>query len=494
MNIFQKLIVRTGICCIVSIGAGLGMAGCDSYLNVNTDPTRPSQVSLAALLPSTLLFTSNAQFTAGRNASLWTQQLASQQAGGFDIQVQASTDWDGSWTGMYLNALTNLDRIDKQAQTQQSPYYQGIAKILQAINLGLATDTWENVPYSQAFQGSTNFTPSYDQQQQVYQTITTLLRDGITLLNSPTSNFAPGNDDVIYRGNRDNWRRLANSLLARYALHLSAKGASQAGMNALTALQAGAFQSSAQDFQFTYSGGGLSPILTLANETTIGRIYTVLWSNYLVSAMNANGDPRLPRIAGGATGQTLTSFVGAINGLGQPGPNGANAYITPTSWYAANPIQIMTFTEVKFIEAEARFLANGGTPTSAGTTPEARTALIDAITANMTKMGIPMSSIATYTAQIPAAASLRLSNILLEKHRAMLLNAEVWTDMRRWAYNPAIYTGLTLPMNHNPDLMGRWIQRAIYPQSEVTRNPIAFAANWQSVATYPSQPMWRDRP
>lgn len=494
MNNFRKLLVRTAAWCMVSIGAGLGMAGCDSYLNVNTDPTRPSQVSLAALLPSTMLFTSNAQFAAGRIASLWTQQLASQQAGGGDIQLQAPSDWDVSWSGVYLNALTNLDRMDKQAQAQQSPYYQGVVKILQAINLGLATDTWENVPYSQAFQGSANFNPSYDQQQQVYQTITTLLRDGITLLNSPTSNFSPGNDDVIYRGNRDNWRRLANSLLARYALHLTAKGASQAATNALTALQAGALQSSAQDFQFTYSGGGISPILNLANETTIGRIYTVLWSNYLIGAMNANNDPRLSRIAGGATGQTLTTFVGAINGLGQPGPNGANAYITPTSWYAANPIQIMTFTETKFIEAEARFLAGGGNATSTGTTAEARTALIDAITANMTKMGIPASSIATYTAQIPPAANLRLSNIMLEKHRAMLLNAEVWTDMRRWAYNPAIYTGLTLPMNHNPDLAGRWIQRAIYPLSEVTRNPTTFAQNWQSVATFPSQPMWRDRP
>ncbi len=493
MKNLRTLLVRTTAWCFLGISAGMGVSGCDAYLNVNTDPTRPSQVSLAAILPSTMLFTANAQFSTGQNASLWTQQLASQQAGGNDIQTQAPGNWDGSWSNIYLGALTNLDRLDKQAQAQQSPYYQGVAKILQAINLGLATDIWENVPYSQAFQGSANFTPTYDPQQQLYQTITTLLRDALTLLNSSTSNFAPGNDDVIYRGNRDNWRRVANSLLARYALHLSAKGAQQAGNNALTALQAGALQNIAQDCQFAYSGGGISPILNLATETTGGRIYTVLWSNYLIGAMNANGDPRLSRIAGGAVGQTLTTFVGAINGLGQPGPNGANAYITPTSWYAANPIQIMTFAETKFIEAEARFLANGGNATSTGTTPEARAALIDAVTANLTKMGVPSSSVATYTAQIPAAANLRLSNIMTEKFRAMLLNAEIWTDMRRWGYNPAIFTGLALPMNHNPELGGRWIQRAIYPQSEITRNSSTFGQNWQTAATYPAEPMWRDR-
>jgi hypothetical protein len=149
---------------------------------------------------------------------------------------------------------------------------------------------------------------------------------------------------------------------------------------------------------------------------------------------------------------------------------------------------------LKFIEAEARFLAAGGTRTSVGVSPEVRQAVIDGVRANMTKMGVATAAIDTYVQALPAASAMKLSDIMGEKYKVLFLHPETWTDIRRYDYSPDVYTNLALPANHNPDLRGRPIQRGIYPTSEQTLNRTVFAANWQSRADFFADKMWRDRP
>jgi len=510
MKTFKQHLVRgivgiviarvTAFCTVGGLlgGAVVGLSSCNSYLDVNTDPTRPSsdQISLSALLPSIQVFTADAHARVSLSgAALWSQHLANQQSGDDDTHNTSGTDWNAAWSTIYLSALTNADRMVKLGVTQNNPHYQGVGKILQAINLMYATDIWENVPYSQAFRGSEVFTPQYDNQQQIYGTLSTLLREAVQLLQTPLPPGAePLSGDLVYNGNVDNWRRLANTLLARHALHLSAKGAQQAGQAALQFLQAGSIATNAGDAQFAYTGG-VTPFSIFrqnANELTIGRIFTVVIANYIVSQMNTINDPRLPLIARGERDNVLTTYTGAINGAGAAA-NGANTYMTPSTWYAANPVQLVTFSEAKFLEAEARFLAAGGTASSTGAPAEARTALVDAVRANMTKMGVAATAIDTYLQRIPPAAMLKLSDIMMEKYRALFLHPEVWVDMRRYNYDVNVYIGLQLPQNHNPDLRGRWIQRGIYPQSEQARNQTAFTANWQSRPDFLAEQMWRDR-
>jgi hypothetical protein len=241
-------------------------------------------------------------------------------------------------------------------------------------------------------------------------------------------------------------------------------------------------------------------LLQNANETVQGRIFSVLFSDYYLGSMVAMNDPRLPLIARGTpstnSDQVLTTFIGAVNGNGTTTMGRtANAYITPLSWYPANPFQVLTFAEAKFIEAEALFLEAGGTATSTGAPAAARTALVDAIRANMSKMGIPNATTDTYVLQIPTAENMRLSTIMMEKFKTLFLNPEIWVDMRRYDYNTSVFPNLRLPLGHNPELGGRWIQRAIYPTSEQTRNAQAFRANWTGTnAAFAAEKMWRDRP
>ncbi|HKK46459.1 MAG TPA: hypothetical protein VJ964_13125, partial [Balneolaceae bacterium] len=57
--------------------------------------------------------------------------------------------------------------------------------------------------------------------------------------------------------------------------------------------------------------------------------------------------------------------------------------------------------------------------------------------------------------------------IMKEKNVAMFLQPEAWTDARRFDYQ---YPDFDLPYHVNPDLNGNFIQRILYPNSELTRN------------------------
>ncbi|MFN9960301.1 MAG: SusD/RagB family nutrient-binding outer membrane lipoprotein, partial [bacterium] len=69
--------------------------------------------------------------------------------------------------------------------------------------LGITSDMWGDVPYSEAFKGSpdgTGLRPKYDKQEFIYDTIQSLLDKGILNCQAESSTFSPSSDDVIYGG------------------------------------------------------------------------------------------------------------------------------------------------------------------------------------------------------------------------------------------------------------------------------------------------------
>ena len=145
---------------------------------------------------------------------------------------------------------------------------------------------------------------------------------------------------------------------------------------------------------------------------------------------------------------------------------------------------MMTFAEVKAIEAESRFLINDGSYTSKGTTAETYAAYLAIPTANMKKLEVTDADAATYltsTAVNVGAAQLTLLNILREKYKAMFLIGDIWTDVRKYDY-----WDFPVPSNVNVELGGKRIQRMKYPSSELTRN----SANAEQNQKLPVTPMW----
>jgi Starch-binding associating with outer membrane len=463
-------------------------SGCNSFLggDINIDPSRTTEdnVSIQGLMSTVQFYTSESHFGASWVSSRYIQQIADVVTDGIDVQRDQSIP--GVWSNIYLNTIPNLNVMIRKAQTANQPFYIGTARIMMAVNLGLATNMWENVPYSQADQGASGvFRPNYDTQEQVFQGIQSLLDQGIATLQPIATQTTARPDDLAFNGNVARWIRLAWTLKARYALQLSRRGSAAAANAALQALANG-MQSNADDFQLVYTTRNLNPWNSnVARANTTGNL-TITHGAYLINQMNgSNGqpiDPRLPLIA--SRPATATTWVGVTAGRGTG--SGSNVSFTTSSWQSTDtsPIQMCTFAEAKMMEAEARFLANGGTSTSRGTTAQAYAAWQDGMRANILKLGVTTAAANTFVENASVnvgAANLTLSNIMVEKYKTLFLHPEAWTDLRRYAYSNDVYRGLALPENLSPDLQGRWIQRMSYPSSETSRNTDVARANFKAI-------------
>ena len=469
------------------------ISSCEDYLggDTNIDPNRPAEITLEAYLPTLADATAESHYYVAFEANQVAQQLASYFASGADIheEFRIGTGWEL----LYLRNMANAKELGRQAVEQESPHYAGIAKIYQAIGLGLATDSWENVPFSEAFQGTEELTPQYDEQATVYESlIPSLLDEAIADLQAENSVSSPGSDDIVYGGDLDQWIKTANVLKARYAIHLTSKGAQQAATDALNAVSGLSYESNDDDFQLEYDERNLNPWhAQVALAINTGN-FTVAPAAQLVDMMNGElynvFDPRLPLIVD--LGADETEYEGMVNGT----EGGNTVDLRDNTWYASNvaPLLMITYAEAKFIEAEALFLSNGGTETSVGTTDAAYQAYLDGIAAHMDKLGVDEVEQQAYLSDpnvAVGAANLTLGLILKEKYIALFLNPEVWVDLRRYDYSDQLYRGFTLPENHNPQLSGEFIQRASYPFDELSRNTQAVEANNKPLAAE----MWRDQ-
>lgn len=450
-------------CTLLLVALATLLTSCKDFLDVNVDPTLKGDAAIQELLPTALFYTSESSYYQAYIACQYVQQIGSARAlGDLDSQVQA--DNSTGWSQFYLNIFPHLNLMISKGQSGNAPAYVGISKTLMAYNLGLLTTSWENIPYSQADQK--NFAPVYDTQQSVYTAIQKLLDEGIIELQKNTGT-KPGADDLIYAGDLAKWTKFAYTLKARFALHLSVKNSQQAAQAALDAVQKG-FASNADDFELMYNTKNLSPWYSrVALANTTGNI-TITHSATFIDLMNGKGgtvvDPRLPKLA--TLRKSQTEYLGVNPGTGA----GASVDFTTGSWSSNinSPIEMVTYSEAKAIEAEARFILNGGTVTSKGTTAPGYDAYLEIIKANMKNVGVSDADMIAYTSNARinvGAANLTLSQILAEKNKAMFLIGDIWTDFRRYDY-----LNMPVPANLNVDLQGKFIQRFNYPTSETTRN------------------------
>jgi hypothetical protein len=197
----KKNITKTIIITLLIVG----FTGCsDNYFDVNT-PTgtaQPEQLRIGDLLAPVIYRTMYGQlYSAEQVLGNYTQYFVG-QGGTASGETQAS----GLWTSVYLYTLPNLKTIKEKANEVGAVHYAAVADVLTAINLGIATDTWDNIPYSQAAFGQDNLFPEFDTQESIYTEIFALLDSAITGLQATdTSGIEPGNEDLIYGGDISKW-------------------------------------------------------------------------------------------------------------------------------------------------------------------------------------------------------------------------------------------------------------------------------------------------
>lgn len=458
----------------------ISFSSCNDFIggDTNLNPNKTNDANFNTLAPTIMYYTAeNVQATA-TVANQYAQNIGAVVAAGADAQNENT--FTGVWNNIYLNIIPNANAIIKKSQsTANADYYVGIANTLIAFNLALGSQIWENVPYSQADQPN-NYAPTYDSQESIYKEILKLLDDAIIRFNTPATEvvFKPSSDDIIFKGNIDKWKKVAHTLKARYLLHLLKKGGDATTASILDNLSKGIL-TNADDFDLLYTDRNFNLWYQTALSNNTGNLTTTFSSTFM-DLLNGSAqgvtDPRVSLHAY-KTSTTDTLFRGKTPGLAN---NGNTVYNNGTSFFGWNfrvntPIQMITNSEARFIEAETRLIQNGGTADN-----DVYNAYLEGIRSNMTKMGVSVANIDAFLAHPNigvGSSNLSIAHIMTEKYKALFLNPESWTDLRRYDYSSNVISTLILPENQNPDIKGTWIQRGQYPASEGSRNSKNVTAN-----------------
>jgi len=431
---------------------------CKKYLDVNVNPNSPTQPAINGLLTRV---TQNAALNVNRVSNItsyYTQYLASPNPSS-PTDVYEPIDASSAWTSLYDN-MTDAYDLEKIAAEQGATQHQGVAKILLAMDLHLVHNLWGSAPYTEAFTGEI-LTPAYNTAEDIFQTCIQLLNDGITLVQAAgATRTIPSASDLIHNGSVDGWVRTAHALKARLLNQLS-KTTQYNAANILAEVDASYTPTTKNAFITVFN------VRNPWNQIAVNNASLLLdgWlSSYYVDALDGTTftytDPRIPLTA------SLTQFGdyrGTRNGAGRVGSGTQKdeSYISLTGYYSStsSPQYIISYEEVKFIEAEAAFRSNNKT--------RAYAAYLEGIRANMNKMGVAAAARDTYVNNAAISvgeANLTLNLIFQEKYKTLYLMPVTWDDARRFDYQ---YQGFQLPLNA---VEATFIRRLVYPAVETSRN------------------------
>ncbi len=134
------------------------------------------------------------------------------------------TDAPAEWSFQYGIAMNNLADIihviDSRKNKADLVNKTAIARILKAWSASKLTDTYGDVPYFESCLpvDVAVFQPKYDTQESIYKDLFKELKEAAAQLDASKASY--GSADLIYGGNVEKWKKLANSLRLRLALRV----------------------------------------------------------------------------------------------------------------------------------------------------------------------------------------------------------------------------------------------------------------------------------
>ncbi|HEX7905784.1 MAG TPA: SusD/RagB family nutrient-binding outer membrane lipoprotein [Chitinophagaceae bacterium] len=449
-NISLLLFFSVGIISLQSCRKG--------YFDLNSNPIQVLKPTLVTLLTTATHKTGINNYNVGSITSTYVQYLANPSAGA-SSDIYQMVDYSGTWDALYY-AMADISDLRKMAIEQGTSEYLGVADVLLSYHINLVSDLWGAAPFSDAFNPA-QLTPKYDTHQELYTKALSLLDEAIVELTKTDAVIKlNATSDLIHGGARAKWLKTAYALKARMLIKVS-KLPSYNAASVLTAID-NAYTANADD-------AGMASFQQRNSWAQVARNNTLLtlggWlSEQLVDHLNGVTygvfDPRIRKITDPTVNNT---FIGTVNGAGNrpPGNNTVKdeCYVATSSPWTSElaPLLIVTYAELKFIEAEAALSSN---PT------RAYTAYLAGINANMDKLQVPAGTERTnyITAASVGAASLTRGLIFKEKYVATYLNPEAWNDARRFNY---AYKDFTLPQGA---VLNTFIRRLEYPTVERSEN------------------------
>lgn len=321
------------------------LASCDKFdEDININPNQPSNASGTQLIANAALSLSS--LGSSPSAQFHAQYLAETQYPGASLYPDGGTSFYWLYQGPLMNLQTVLNSESLSATEGPVNNQRAVAKILKAYFFWHTTDRWGDVPYSEALLGAENFTPKYDTQEAIYN-------DLFIQLEQANSEITAGNisNDIIYNGDVNKWKRLANTIRMLMALRLSEVDPTKAAAEFNKALEAGIMTSNADNLVFRHLADANNQNYWFGEISNRNREWWAL-TETLVNELKPVEDPRLAVY--GAPARTSDEFVGLPYGRVEGLPNVTNySLLGPAMWKQDAPVYLVTYAQALFAKAEA---------------------------------------------------------------------------------------------------------------------------------------------
>ncbi len=355
----MRLIIKI----LTSIIILLLYSSCESWLDINKDPNNPSeaneQLTLSAGISSiAYVYGGKYQVLGALWSQHWTQSLGASQYTGLDSYDINSSTYNGQFNELYSGALTNLEYIRKRAIENQSWNYYLIATVMQCYVYQILVDLYDQIPFSEALKGDEGIvSPHYENGPDVYDSLITRIDDALNKDMDDDDIPQVGNEDILFKGNIEQWKAFANSLKLKIFLRqvYARPAVAENGIQALfTNPEVKFLEADAAMTQFTNEAGRRNPLYE-TEIMVLGDNPNLVLSNTFLRFMNDRGDiGRLdalfnyPEQGGGHKGLDQGNYNDPKE------PTGTNSsYYSKPSFGPIDPIYLMSSTESYLLQAEA---------------------------------------------------------------------------------------------------------------------------------------------
>lgn len=460
---------NTGV--LVIVMATIGFTGCKKFLDTNENPNLSSEASVELLLPAVQAAIGHVignplQIYGGIWGQYWAQSPKSSQYRSLEQYSVTTTAFDRPWRMVYSDALQDLDEIFQlTAGKEESNQYTAIAYILKAFAFQVATDAWGDVPLAEAnTEGNTS--PAYNSQQQIYDSILSYVNTGLSLIDVDAE-VTPGNDDLLFAGDMEQWLRFANTFKLRVLLRMSevAPQKAEAGLQAMSGAD---FLEDDAQIEYSSTGGNQNPLF--AEMLGLSRVQNLVASETSTKFLTQNRDPRADVFYQRYTGDGMDTIVGIPQGSYRTNtntfslPSAAVGAAGQDNTSANAPVKFMSAAESYFLQAEA---VTRGWMTSSMSAQQLFESGIRASFESYDVPGVDTYIATSPAAQWPAGTEAQIEAIITQKWVAMNGNQsfEGWTEWRRTGYPDFFTISKATALGDE-----RMPTRILYPSSEVTRN------------------------
>jgi Starch-binding associating with outer membrane len=424
---------------IVKIITSLGLlaimaSSCDKlkdFGDTNVNPNSTTVPNTAALLTNVLSGIS------GRASQLppgyYCQYFSETQYPGISLYSINQVEMDALYAGaMYdcqniINTNSDASTAPIAAANGSNANQIAIATILKSYYYWTITDTYGDVPYSEALTIS-NTTPKFDKQEDIYKGVIADLTRAVGLFDAAGASVK---GDIAFNGSIVLWKKLANSIRLLMSLRLSKKypGASEYAatqFNAALNASEGVIETNASNFEISYPGGNFrSPwFANYDSRDDVGE------SLQMVTTLNNMGDQR------------QSAYGRGVNGV----PYGRDRASFMNVWFAANSTTYAKVladanrqanSKVSIVHAAAVLLAKAeATELGWISGTLAATYYANAITESYAQWSLPAGTVVPYLANplvvYTGTTAEKINKIALQRYIALYPDGlQGWCEWRR---------------------------------------------------------------